>query len=77
MPVYFGNLKLTNIKRLEQIQCRAEKLITGALQHTSKIKLNVQLGWESLQVRYEYLGLSLIHKIHLGQTRPLVKKVMP
>ena len=77
MPVYFGNLKLTDINRLEQIQYRAAKLVTGALHHTSKIQLNVELDWESLQVRYECLGLSLIHKIHLGQTRPLVKKFMP
>ena len=77
MPVYFGNLKLTDINRPEQIQYRAAKLVTGALHLTSKIKLNIELGWESLQVRYECLGLSLIHKIHLGQTRPLVKKFMP
>ena len=68
---------MTDINRLEQIQYRAAKLVTGALHHTSKIILNVELGWESLQVRYERLGLSLIHKIHLGQTRPLVKKFMP
>ena len=77
MPVYFGNLKLTEINRLEQIQYRPAKLVTRALHLTSKIKLNIELGWESLQVRYECLGLSLIHKIHLGQTRLLVKKFMP
>ena len=56
MPVYFGNLKLTDINRLEQIQYRAAKLVTGALHLTNKIKLNIDLGWESLQVRYECLG---------------------
>ena len=71
MPVYFGNLKQTDINRLEQIQCQAAKLVTGALHQTSKIKLNIELGWKSLQVRYECLGLSVIHKIHLGQTAHL------
>ena len=63
--------------RLDQIQYRAAKLVTGALHFSSKLKLNIELGWESLKVRYECLGLSLFHKIHLGCTRPLVKSFMP
>ena len=31
----------------------------------------------ALQQRYDCLGLSLFHKIHLGITRPLVKTFMP
>ena len=77
MPVYFGNLKVTEINRLEQIQYRAAKLVTGALKYTSKIKLFTELGWESLQTRYDCLGLSLFPKIHLGNTRPLIKTFMP
>ena len=77
MPVYFGNLRVTEINRLEQIQYRAARLVTGALKYTSKIKLNIELGWESLQQRHDCLGLSLFHKIHLGNTRPLVKTFMP
>ena len=64
MPVYFGNLRVTEINRLEQIQYRAAKLVTGALKYTSKIKLFIELGWESLQTRYDCLGLGLFHKIH-------------
>ena len=74
MPVYYGNLKVSEINRLDQIQYRAAKLVTGALHFSSKLKLNIELGWESLKVRYECLGLSLFH---LGCTRPLVKLFMP
>ena len=74
MPVYYGNLKLTEKKRLDQIQHRAAKLVTGTLHYTSQLKLNIELGWENLQTRFDCLGLGLFHKIHLGHTRPLVKK---
>ena len=74
---FFGNLRVSEINRLEQIQYRAAKLVTGALKYSSKLKLNIELGWESLQIRYDCLGLSLFHKIHLGYTRPLVKTFMP
>ena len=33
MPVYFGNLRVTEINRLERIQYRAAKLVTGALKY--------------------------------------------
>ena len=45
LPVYFGNLKLTEKKRLDQIQYRAGKLVTGTLHYTSQLKLNIELGW--------------------------------
>jgi hypothetical protein len=77
MPVYFGTLKQTEIKRLSQIQYRAAKLVSGALHFSSQIKLDNELGWESLQVRFECLGLSLFHKIHLKLTRPLICQFMP
>ena len=76
MPVYYGNLKLTEKKRLDQIQYRAAKLVTGALHYTNGLKLNIELGWETLQTRFNCLGLGLFHKIHLGHTRPLVKMFM-
>ena len=50
--------------------------MTGALHYTSGLKLNIELGWETLQTRFDCLGLGLFHKIHLGHTRPLVKMFM-
>jgi hypothetical protein len=44
-------LKQTEISRLENIQYRAAKLVTGAFHFTSKDKLNIELGWESIPKR--------------------------
>ena len=70
LPVYCKTLNQTEIARLEQIQYRAAKLVTGALHFTSKEKLNSELGWETIQKRSELLGLNFFHKIHLHETRP-------
>ena len=51
-------------------------MVTGALHFSSKDKLNVELGWESIQKLIEFLGLSLFHKIHLRETRPLIRQCM-
>ena len=77
LPVYCKTLNQTEIARLEQIQYRAAKLVTGALHLTSKDKLNCELGWETIQKRSELLGLNLFHKIHLKETRPLIRNCMP
>ena len=58
------------------MQYRAAKLVTGALHFSSREKLNIELGWESIQQRIEFLGLSLFQKIHLYETRPLIRKCM-
>ena len=41
------------------------------------MSLEQDLAWESLAERSLFLGLSLFHKVHLNQTRPLIKKAMP
>ena len=74
LPVYASNLKLTELARLDRIQYRAAKLVTGALHFTNKEKLNTELGWENFQSRINFLGLSLFQKIHLYQTRPLIRR---
>ena len=73
LPIYAKNLKLSELARLDRIQYRAAKLVTGALHFTNKEKLNKDLGWESFQKRIDFLGLSLFQKIHLHQTRPLIR----
>ena len=77
MPVYYGTLKQTELKRLSNIQYRAAKLVTGALHYSSCIKLEAELGWESLSVRHDCLGLCLFQKLHLNMTRPLIRTFMP
>ena len=76
LPVYGNNSKQTDIARLERLQYRAAKLVTGALHYTSREKLNNELGWESIHKRMQFLGLCIFHKIHLQETRPLVRKCL-
>ena len=77
LVVYGSTLTQRNLDRLERIQYRAAKIATGALHHSSKIKLNNDLGWESIKTRIDFLGLSLFHKINLGETRPLLTTFLP
>ena len=62
LPVYANSLKVTEIASLERIQYRAAKLVTGALHLTSQEKLNIELGWESIKKRIDFLGLCLFQK---------------
>ena len=76
LPIYGNNLKKTDLSRLDSLQYRAAKLVTGALHHTSKEKLNCELGWESIKKRIDFLGLCLFQKIHLHETRPLIRSCL-
>ena len=65
LPVYADHLKQTEILRLEHVQYTASKLAEGAFYFTSKEKLNLELGSETINTRIKFLGLSLFHKIYL------------
>ena len=77
LPVYYNSLTKTEIGRLENLQYRAGKIVTGALHYTNKMKLNSELGWESIMDRGNLLSLNIFHKIHCHETRSLVKLCMP
>ena len=47
------------------------------MHYTSKDNLNSVLGWETILERGNFLGLNIFHKIHLHETRPLIRKCMP
>ena len=49
LPLYGNTLKQTELFRLEQIQYRAAKIVTGGLHFTSREKLNEELGWETIK----------------------------
>ena len=51
--------------------------MTGAYHFTSREKLNIELGWESIEKRADILGLNFFHKIHRHETRPLIRNCMP
>ena len=76
LTVFGSTLKQSDLDRLERLQYSAGKICTGALHLTSKEKLNLEMGWESIKTRIDFLGLSLFHKIHVGETRPLIKTYM-
>ena len=77
LPVYCKTLNQTELSRLENLQYKAAKLVTGAFHFSSKDKLNIELGWETIQKRSDILGLNIFHKIHLHETRPLIRSCMP
>ena len=73
LPFYANNLKQTEIARQEKLKYRAAKLV---LHFTSMEKLNIELGWETIKKRIAFLGLSLFHKIHLRETRTLIRECL-
>ena len=77
LPVYYHTLKVCEKQRLEQIQYKCAKLTCGALHFTSQIKLNNELGLETIATRADFLSLNTFHKILVGRTRPLVRSCMP
>ena len=77
LPVYCTTLKQTDLARLENVQYRAAKVVTGAFHLTSRDKLNTELGWETIKKRCDILSLNIFHKIHKFETRPLIRSCMP
>ena len=51
LPVYGNQIKKTELAQLDNLQYRAAKLVTGAYHLTNREKLNLELGWESIQQR--------------------------
>jgi hypothetical protein len=77
LSVYHKNLMQKEIACLENLQYRTAKVVTGALHFTSREKLNAELGWETISQRGDFLGLNAFHKIHLHETRPLIRNGTP
>ena len=75
--IFYNTLKQSDVTRLNRIQYRSARLVTGALPYTSRIKLDLDLGWEDLGTRYKILGLSMFYKIAHNYVRPLLKSIMP
>ena len=48
LVLFYGSLNQTDIAKLDRIQYRSAKVVTGALHFTTRIKLDNDLGWESL-----------------------------
>ena len=57
LPVYLKTLKQTEIARLENIQY---KIVSGAYHYTSKNKLNIEHGRETIEKRSDILSLNIL-----------------
>ena len=49
LPVFYNSLKQTEKARLENLQYKAAKLVTGAYHLSSQQKLNSELGWGTIK----------------------------
>ena len=77
LVLFYGDLTQSDFAKLDRIQYRRANVVTGALHFTSRIKLDQDLGWESLAERFELFGLSLFHKITHNNVRPLLRSLLP
>ena len=62
---------------LESIQFEAAKICTGALRHTSRVKLLQELGWPTLANRRKYFKLVLFYKMHHKLTPSYLSDLLP
>ena len=77
LVLYYNNCTDKEKARYEKIQYNAARLVTSTLKYTSKEKLFSELGWETMEKRAYILGICLFHKIVKGETRPLIKSLLP
>ena len=77
LVLYWHSLKQTEAARIRQIQYRGARIVTGALPFTSQSKLESDLALGTVDNRAKFLRLTIVHKIHLGLTRPLIRNCMP
>ena len=76
--VVFGpSLNVQQLRKLDSLNYRAARLVTGALKFTNSVKLLNELGWESTSKRIEYLSLCLFYKITHRQTTLCVQDCLP
>ena len=62
--VYDGHITIHDANRLETLQNRAGRLVTGTLFRTPTHRLHSDLGWETLSTRRRIHKLTLYHTFH-------------
>ena len=63
--------------QLEQVQYRAGRIVSGAINRTSKELVYSELGWPSLAERRKTQRLTVFHKIVNGDTPKYLQDVLP
>ena len=77
ITVFGPSLNAMQIKKLDNLNYRAARIVTGAQKSTSSAKLLNELGWETTINRIEYLCLTQFYKIKHRLTTPLVYECLP
>ena len=77
IQVFGPSLNATQIDKLDKLQYRAARITTMAMKFTSKQKIFIDLGWECIEKRIEFLSLCLFHKIHIYETRSQIRQCLP
>ena len=69
----------TNEQRnqLEQVQYRAGKIVSGAINRTSKDLVYQELGWQSLEERRHTQRLKVFHKMFYGKAPTYLQNEIP
>ena len=77
ITVFGPSLNAMQIKKLDNLNYRAARIVTGAQKSTSSEKLLNELGWENTTKRIEYLCLTQFYKIRHRLTTPLIHECLP
>ena len=76
--VVFGpSLTAQQLRKLDSLNYRAARIVSGCLRYTNSEKLLNDLGWENTSMRIEYLSLTLFYKIRYGLTTQSVQECLP
>ena len=78
--IYDGHITVKDAARLETIQNRAARLITGTLFRTPSDKLRKELGWDKLDKRRQLHRLLLYHKLSVSESQTIpsyIKNLIP
>ena len=73
----WSNITLYSSSRLQNIQNRAARLVTGAIKNTSIDQLHNELGWPMLEERRKYFRLVFYHKLTAGELPAYLKVALP
>ena len=68
--IYDGHITVQDLMKLEKLQNRAARLVTGGLFRTSTDKLLTELGWDRLTTRRRLHRLTLYHKLNTAEQLP-------
>ena len=77
LVLYYFNCSGKEKAKYDRIQYNAARLVSSTLRYTSKEKLFLELRWETIEQRAYILGICLFHKVVRGETRPLIKSILP